>query len=187
MKGTVLFLAVILPLSVALVRTHPRAMADTAEDSGTESEERGYSIDLLAQAWPWMAAEPARGSLTLTSGFLPDPVTVDVRAGGRHPATAIGAPEACVGLVKVDQPDVRLHFTAGSFPLRFFVVAETDSVLVINAPNGSWYCNDDFSGHNPLIEFDPPQTGQYDIWTGSYDYSNRGPGVLNITELDLTP
>ncbi|MGD1996701.1 MAG: hypothetical protein PVH62_08005, partial [Anaerolineae bacterium] len=62
-----------------------------------------------------------------------------------------------------------------------------DTTLVINDPNGSWRCNDDYSGLDPMVEFPNPFTGQYDIWVGSYSSGDYVNGTLYITELDYHP
>ncbi|MCC5935567.1 MAG: hypothetical protein JJU35_15070, partial [Balneolales bacterium] len=52
-------------------------------------------------------------------------------------------------------------------------------------PDGSWYCNDDaFSGtFNPMVIFDNPAAGQYDIWVGTY---SAGPTVTGRRTLPNT-
>ena len=46
--------------------------------------------------------------------------------------------------------------------------------LVVNLPDGSWLCKDDFQGTNPGLVLPRPMSGQYDVWVGSYD---RGRGI----------
>ena len=53
---------------------------------------------------------------------------------------------------------------------------------MVNAPDGSWYYNDDYRGFNSAIVFTNPMSGQYDIWTGSYNRSSNNPAQLIITE-----
>jgi hypothetical protein len=62
-----------------------------------------------------------------------------------------------------------------------------DTTLIINDPQGTWHCNDDYSGWNPLVEVSSPAQGQFDIWIGSYSPDEQIPGTLYITELDLDP
>lgn len=83
-------------------------------------------------------------------------------------------------------PDFRLNYTAGNLPLTIHVESAKDTTLLINLPDGTWVANDDGpnNGLNPLIKFNRPQSGQYDIWVGIL---NKGdgtpPAVLKITEL----
>lgn len=59
--------------------------------------------------------------------------------------------------------------------------------MIINTPAGSWLCNDDFGGLNPMIELVNPGPGQFDVWVGSLSSGGLDPGSLYITELDYTP
>ena len=130
-----------------------------------------------AQDW---SLDPTFGSVDLTSGFLPDPNVTQVTSSGSIDAsTAIGS--GCIGMI-ANAPDFRLNYTSGSFPLQIRVESDSDTTLVINAPDASWHCNDDYQGLNPAVTFTNPQSGQYDIWVGSYrgDYA---PASLIITEV----
>lgn len=122
------------------------------------------------------------GSTTLNSGFLPDPVAVSLQAGGSIDASTIGA-WGCVGQI-ANAPDYELTFSAGSLPLFLSVESSADTTLVVNGPDGSWYCNDDFDGLNPGLEFSPAQSGVYDIWVGTYWSGDGYPdATLYISEI----
>lgn len=41
-----------------------------------------------------------------------------------------------------------------------------DTTLVINDPQGNWYCKDNTNGLHPEIAFSSSQAGQYDVWVG---------------------
>jgi hypothetical protein len=132
---------------------------------------------------------PAFGEVTLQAGFTPDPFTVEIVAGGDiDVGTTIGVDangNSCIGIV-ANAPDYRLQYTAGSFPLIFSFLSDGDTTLVINAPDGSWYCDDDGAGYpNPMIEFGNPLSGQYDIWVGAF-LSGNPEGTLNISEIGGT-
>jgi len=126
--------------------------------------------------------DPNFGTIDLASGFTPDPHVVAVRSGGQINASRIS--QACAGFIS-NAPDVRLNYTAGSLPLIISVAAEADTTLVVNAPDGSWYCDDDGGerGLNPMVRFNAPASGQYDIWIGTYGGSSLQPARLNISEL----
>lgn len=120
------------------------------------------------------------GSRTLYSGFTPDPYTVSVTSGGPLQASSVGS--GCTGTV-ARAPDFELTYTAGNLPLIFRTVSGTDTTLVINGPNGSWFCDDDSAGQtNAEVRFSSPQTGVYDVWVGSYS-GTGGQATLQISEI----
>ena len=108
---------------------------------------------------------PTYGTAELTTGFQPDPHTVQLQAGGNIDASVLGA--GCLGLI-ADAPDFDVVFEAGTLPLNIYVQSAEDTTLVVNAPDGNWYCNDDTNGLNPVLSFQNPQSGLYDIWVGSF-------------------
>ncbi len=125
--------------------------------------------------------EAGYGSSELTSGFLPDPVAVELQAGGSVDASSLG--EGCLGMI-AEAPDYELTFEAGPLPLYLSVESEADTTLVVNAPDGSWICNDDSQGLNPGLTFEPAESGVYDIWVGAYNAADGFPeATLFISEL----
>jgi len=121
------------------------------------------------------------GSISLSSGFTPDPYRVDMYSGGDVDATTIA--NGCVGMV-ARAPDFQLSYSAGSLPLIFGVTSENDTTLVINGPNGQWYCDDDSGdGTNPLMSIPNPQSGTYDVFVGAYG-GNGAAAQLYMTELN---
>lgn len=125
---------------------------------------------------------PTYGTVNLTAGFMPDPQTVNLQSGG--PINAQTISPSCRGFI-ADAPDVRLNYRAGSYPLILSVASGADTTLVVNAPDTSWYCDDDggVNGMNPSIRFNSPQSGQYDIWVGTYGNASLQPAQLHISEL----
>lgn len=127
-----------------------------------------------------MSAQATYGSRTLSSGFTPDPYTVNVTAGGSIQASSVSS--ACSGTI-ANAPDFELSYSAGSLPLIFRTASSADTTLVINGPNGSWYCDDDGGdGVNAEVRFNNPASGTYDIWVGSYS-GRMEQATLQITEL----
>jgi len=124
---------------------------------------------------------PTYGTYNLRSGFLPDPQIYQVVAGGNNDVGAMTNYE-CQGYAAA-APDIRINFTGGSFSeINFSVDSNTDTTLIVNDPNGNWWCNDDGGdGLDPLIEL-TPISGQYDIWVGTYGTST-GPAALAVSEL----
>ena len=126
---------------------------------------------------------PSFGTVNLSANFAPDPYAVNVTAGGNIPAERLGGRE-CLGTI-ADAPDVRLNYRAGQgLPLYLSAVSRADVTIVVNLPNGQWACNDDHAGStNAGLIFRNPQSGQYDIWIGSYDRAARVPAQLRISEV----
>ncbi len=120
------------------------------------------------------------GNLTLRTGFTPDPQIVNVTSGGNIDVSQ--NVNNCVGMISA-APDVQLTFAAGSLPLAISVNSGADTTLVINGPDGRWYCDDDSGGGvNPSLVFQNPGSGVYDIWVGAYGGSSAA-AQLSISEL----
>ncbi|OLF71376.1 hypothetical protein AWH62_12560 [Maricaulis sp. W15] len=122
------------------------------------------------------------GSVSLDAGFVPDPYNVDVMAGGDTDVyEAVG--ESCRGWAD-SAPDFDLNYQAGDFDLYLSATSDSDATLIVNAPDGSWHCDDDSAGElNPGLVFDEPMSGRYDIWVGTYGEYDAGPATLHISEL----
>jgi hypothetical protein len=123
--------------------------------------------------------KPTFGVVELKSGFLPDPYVKEVIAGGEK-KTNLGGVQAWVA----DRPDVTLIYTAGKFPLTFYVDCPEDTTLLIRLPDGTWLADDDSGGNlNPLIKINNPRSGRYDIWVGTFQEKRLPRAKLYITEL----
>ena len=121
---------------------------------------------------------PTYGTVHLRAGFMPDPYSRDVVAGGPI-LTTLGGVRAYVARA----PDFRVHYTAGNYALTFYAISSADTTLLINLPNGQWVADDDSGGNlNPMIRLVRPMSGQYDIWVGTFG-PNTAPAVLHVTEL----
>ena len=144
------------------------------------------SLSLAFIAGPAAAQDlngrPNYGEVSLESGFTPDPRVVALRAGGSQAAS--GFRSDCRGFV-TSAPDVRLHYDAGSLPLIISVAAAADTTLVVNAPDGSWHCDDDggVTGLNPSVRFNNPGGGRYEIWVGTYRAGVTQEAQLHISEV----
>lgn len=110
---------------------------------------------------------PNFGEVSLSAGFAPDPYGVSIVAGGPVDAGNVG----CAGAIS-NAPDVRLYWDGGSITIG--AESGEDTTLVINAPDGNWYCADDTNGFDPAIRLSG--SGQYDVWVGVY-----GGGTANAT------
>lgn len=125
---------------------------------------------------------PSYGSVSMSAGFTPDPYTVNLQSGGSIDASrSIGG--SCRGYV-ASAPDFRVQYSAGSFPFILSVNSGADTTLVVNGPDGRWYCDDDGgNGLNPSLRFGSPMSGQYDIWVGTYASASMQSATLFISEL----
>jgi hypothetical protein len=113
-------------------------------------------------------------------GYVDDPFRVELLAGGAVDIASLGY----YGYV-ADAPDFDLYYTSGPYRLTIKVEsAASDTVLLVNAPDGSWHFNDDTNGLNPAISFNKPMDGLYDIWVGTFDDGGYVDATLAITEMD---
>jgi hypothetical protein len=146
------------------------------------------ALAMLPAAAQDFSQSPTYGTVNLTSGFTPDPNVVNVQSGGAIDATTLNSrPHSgnCTGMI-ANAPDVRVNYTSGQFQrLIVSVNSSADTTLVINGPDGQWYCDDDGgqAGLNPAITFSPPQSGQYDIWIGTYGSNALQAAQLNVSEV----
>jgi serine protease Do len=125
---------------------------------------------------------PNYGGTTLQAGFTPDPAVVEIISGGDLDVASFGYGAECRGYA-TRQPDYSIRWTGTSSGLRIFFLSQGDTVLVINAPNGAWFCNDDsYSTLNPTLDFLNPAEGRYDIWVASFNSGENIRGLLYITE-----
>jgi hypothetical protein len=128
-------------------------------------------------------ADPNYGELHLSAGFTPDPALLSLLAGGS--LSASDRFEGCTGYITAT-PDVRLYWdgsTKGSPNLKISAVSNADTTLIVNGPDGKWYCDDD-SGEdsNPLVNL-TPMNGRYEIWVGTYSDDETKHAVLSISEV----
>lgn len=126
---------------------------------------------------------PTYAKVELSAGFTPDPQYFSVTSGGGVSVSSAISSE-CRGFV-AQAPDVRLHYTAGSLPLIISTRSSGDTTLLVYAPDGNWYCDDDSgeAGLNAMIRLNSPLSGRYHIWVGSYSSSNYLNSEVSISEL----
>ncbi len=126
--------------------------------------------------------DPTYGTTELTTGFQPDPFVLQLQSGGSINAESINP--GCKGFI-ASAPDVRINFTAGTLPLIISVASDADTTLVVNGPDGAWYCDNDSgqNGRNPSLRFSHPESGQYDIWVGTFGSATLEPAELNVSEV----
>lgn len=133
------------------------------------------------------------GSASIPGNFTPDPYVRNLTAGGRVNLANCFPGQNRFGYV-ITRPDFRFQYGGnpgtGQLTIALEARSAVDTVLLVNAPDGSWHYNDDINlsagNTNSAITFFSPLPGQYDVWTGSYDRSSNNPAVLVITEFPVT-
>jgi len=124
--------------------------------------------------------DPHYGEVNLESGFTPDPYVKSITAGGSVDLSQYGHSG-----FTANKPDLDFYFTPlGNAPeaLTISVRSDTDTILLINGPDGVWYFSDDANGKNPAITFKNPRDGLYSLFIGTYD-SETAKAELYISEL----
>lgn len=116
------------------------------------------------------------GEISLSAGFTPDPYRVQVTAGGSVDGSRL--PGSCVGNISAP-PDFEVTYSAGGLPLVFRTLSNVDTTLIINGPDGRWYCDDDsFGDCDAEVRFNSPQSGTYDVWVGTFVGGTSEAGLL---------
>jgi len=137
-----------------------------------------------SSAGPDFSADPTFGTVELQAGFDPDPNVNELIAGGDDQVTLPG----CNGFILANAPDLRLNYESGDLPLSIYVTSDVDTTLIINLPNGEWACDDDTHERNPAVTLQSPDSGQYDIWVGTYNQGEGDQGsLLHFTEYPEIP
>ena len=137
------------------------------------------SAPVSAQNWK---AAPLYETLNLTAGFMPDPVSRTLQAGGADSNPIDGT--GCAGYINAAAPDYDLNYTAGSSSLYIYARSGSDVTLLVNDPAGGWYCSDDWDGTDPMVQFDSPRSGNYNVWVGTYSSGQTQDATLYFTEID---
>jgi len=155
---------------------------DNMVQSTLEISELGGTSGSGGGGRPDITLSPNYGTANLRAGFTPDPWTKSILAGGSVPASA--AREGCAGKVSA-AADIQIFYDGSSdADLTFKVTASDDTTLLVNTPNGRFYCDDDSAGGlNPKVTITNPQAGRYDVWVGTYG-EDMVDATLQVTELD---
>lgn len=118
----------------------------------------------------------------LGSGFWPDPHVMEVSAGGDSDMRS-NLGEACSGFAS-RSPAAHFSYQAGDrYPLTIKAEADAPASLIVLAPNGTWYCDDQSDGV-VSIRLAPPPSGDYDVWVGLMTPNSSASARISITELE---
>lgn len=132
---------------------------------------------------PNWRATPTFTTVNLSAGFTPDPWSYRLQAGGSDRIDAnLGS--GCVGFIHAGAPDVDLNYTSGSLSLYIRSDSSTDTTLAVLDPDGNWHCNDDSIGLDPVVSFQRPRSGNYNIWIGVHGSATTADATLQITEIN---
>ncbi|WP_440959204.1 hypothetical protein ACFELO_03580 [Oceanicaulis sp. LC35] len=122
------------------------------------------------------------GETRLRAGFSPDPHMLTVHAGGRLEIASQDGLQACRGYTEAEPNHALTYMSDGQAQLVIDFASSGDASLTVRAPNGQWYCNDDYgSSLNPRLVFAAPPTGRYDIWVGNLSAVESLEGQLSFS------
>ena len=91
--------------------------------------------------------------------------TLTLQAGGSIDAFTVN--NDCNGFV-AEVPDFVISYAGGRTPMTIAATSEADTTLVVVAPDGAVYCNDDASDLNPAVTINQTPAGAYAIFVGTY-------------------
>jgi protease YdgD len=132
------------------------------------------------------AVGQAAKEFSLREGFMPDPNTHSVTAGGDIDLGRCAGVPGKGWVTRLPDFVVQYRTNSGGLSnetLTFMIESSADTVLLINDPNERWHFNDDGGGGlNAKISFPRAKPGRYDIWVGSYKRGQLPPARLVITE-----
>lgn len=125
--------------------------------------------------------DPTYEAIELEEGFMPDPITVDLTAGGD---VMVDIGDCAYGYV-AEAPDVDLYYsTSESSDLSIYAVSSADTMLLINLPDGTWVCDDDsYDDGDPIVTILDAPAGVYNIWVGTFG-EEPDDATLFISEID---
>jgi hypothetical protein len=129
-------------------------------------------------------AAPLYGTTSLQRGFLPDPFSFPIQAGGSVDTSALG--HRCGFTTSIPSFTFSLRGGASETFLRIYFTAldGTDTTLLVYTPNQEWKCADNFASGgqvNPVLDFDFAPSGTYAIWAGTKLRGTIAAGTIYIT------
>lgn len=126
---------------------------------------------------------PHYGSKELWAGRPPDPHQVRLTSGGTIDVAQLNYGSDCMGFVD-QRPQHEVIWDGRAGELRIFFkseAADKNATIIIQDPNDTWHCSDNFEGLNPGVVIPHPVPGRYDIWVGSLNVGENLDGRLTVT------
>ena len=127
----------------------------------------------------------ARAEVQLRVSDAPASASTTVMPEGQNPVTG----QACSGFVAA-APTATVEMT-GDGPFGITATAEdgTDLVLLVQTPDGKWFCSDDADGLNPGIQFGTAEemavaAGTYRAWVGTLADPDPSMGMMGMEGMD---
>lgn len=163
------------PAATTTTTTERAPRAETVEIVASEGAQNAPPVITPAPEAAAPEAAATEDMITVAPGFQPDPIVRSGMAGGPRSADALD--EHCRGFVAV-APSHLLKVDALVPQLRVLVAMEGDATLVIQLADGSYLCDDDSEGLNPILD-GPFPPGRHRVWVGTY--SPTPPGGTRYT------
>lgn len=112
----------------------------------------------------------------------PDPQIAGMLAGGNVDASTLNIGDGCVGNIYT-VPDALLQLNEPVSLLRAYFTAHLggDTSLVVLKPDGTFACNDDAVGLDPVVEIVNAVAGEYRFWVGTVNTLELIPGYIVVT------
>jgi hypothetical protein len=138
-----------------------------------------------------MSVQEAQSAPNIQSFAATDPpLTLTFTSAGETPAFELPTGTVvCTGYVDTNGVQV-LDWSGQTAMMRLFFEADRDATLMVVAPGGVLYCNDDATpgNLNPLIEIPNPVEGVYLVAVGRVNLDQPVTGQLTVTtDQDATP
>lgn len=134
-----------------------------------------------------VSGTPHHGSYSLGAGFSPDPFAMGVGVGG-----PVSADMGLVGHTIVEgfcngymtrEPTMRLTWRGNGEPLYVSAASDVDTLLLVNAPDGGWWCDDDSAGNlDPGLVIDDARDGVYDIYVATFSPGETSTATVYISQ-----
>ena len=137
---------------------------------------------------PGAAGDSNFGTVTLSTGFMPDPKIAQGRSGGARDASTLNS--GCAGWIDANKPD-HIFVAQTAFGANFRILAHStrqpmqDVTLIVQKPDGTYLCNDDAvaPATDPIVAGNTLMPGIYKIWVGSYQQGEFADYRIGFTEL----
>lgn len=138
-------------------------------------------VCVLVSACCYTGAPPP---VAIAPGFAPQPMTATGLAGGAQLASTLAS--GCLGNVPMSPQHV-LDVTAPFSSLTITVRSSGDTTLVVRMPDGTFRCNDDSDGLNPMVS-GPVGAGRVEIYVGAYSSDATAASyTMSVSEVPTAP